>query len=76
VRLARERTITPGGAVVRFLNVFSTIEETCVNDRPRGVIVRFLSVFSTIEETSVNDHPRGVIVRFLSVPLPTMSEPN
>jgi hypothetical protein len=29
--------ITPGGAIVRFLSVFGTIEETSANDRPQEV---------------------------------------
>jgi hypothetical protein len=43
-RMARGRTITPGGAIVRLLSVFSTLERVSANDRPRGVNVRFLSV--------------------------------
>jgi hypothetical protein len=34
-RLASERTIAQGGAIVRFLSVCSLIESTSANDRPR-----------------------------------------
>jgi hypothetical protein len=35
VRLASERTIAPGGAIVLFLSRFGTLEEGSANDHPR-----------------------------------------
>jgi hypothetical protein len=56
-RMARERTITPRGAIVHFLSVFDTLEKVSVNDHPRGANIHFLSRFGTLEESSANDRP-------------------
>jgi hypothetical protein len=53
--MAREPMIDPGGAIVHFLSVFGTIEETSANNHPRRCD-RLLP--QCVEETSTNNRPR------------------
>jgi hypothetical protein len=53
----------PGGAIVRFLSRFGTLETSSAIDRPGGAIVRFLSRFGASETSSAIDRPGGAIVR-------------
>jgi hypothetical protein len=50
--------IALGGAIVRLLSVFSTLERVSTDDHPRGANVRFLSRFGTLEKGSANDRSK------------------
>jgi hypothetical protein len=60
----RERTIAPGGVIVRFLSRFRVLETSSAIDRPGGAIVRTTEEVNELQVyRTANDHTRAVIDR-------------
>jgi hypothetical protein len=76
-RMARGRTIAPGGAIVRFLSRFGTLEKGLANDRPSGGRTFASSVCLALLRRLRRTIAQGwANVCFLSVLFPTVCESN